>query len=479
MTTSPRPDRGRPDNHRAPYLGYVPVDDVHEAAAWHLEDCVNDYALGAWAQASGRADDAAYLDQRAASYTNLFSPSVGFFRGKKANGAWRTSDADFSPITWGYEFTEGAPWHYIAPAPFDAQGMARLYGNSPEALADKIDALFEAPKGYAVGSYGKAIHEMVEAQQGPFGQYAHPNEPVHHLVWLYNAVGKPERAQARLRQILDPNNGLYTLGVDNGGGYLGDEDNGQMSAWYVFASAGLYPASPGIPEYSIGSPVFDRVILTLDSGRTFEVIAENNSPEHVYVQYAELNGLPYDKAFLSHADVTAGGTLRLHMGDRPSTWAHAPRLWPTSQTTFPQRPQPLVDRTAEAHVEASPSATPTAALIDDDSSTVWSAQEAQATLWFELPLSAEGPLRQYTLTSAGDRSGCDPTMWRLEGSEDGSTWRTLDSRDDELFPYRYQLRSFALTQPATARHLRLVMQASMAGNCLKLAEVELLFAQDP
>jgi predicted alpha-1,2-mannosidase len=472
------PDRGRVQNQLTPFYGFMPDERSAESAAWHLEDCVNDYALGQWAKAMGRADDAAYLDYKASQYANLFSPQVGFFRGRRADGQWRTPDAQFCATRWGHEFIEGAPWHYIMPAPFDALGTAQLYGG-PKAMGDKLDAMFQAPRGYDVGSYGRIIHEMSEAYDADTGQYAHANEPVHHLIWMYNSIGRPAATQAHSRAIVDPNRGIYTLGVDNGGGYLGDEDNGQMSAWYIFAAMGLYPVAPGVASYHIGSPVFDAIELQLEHNRLFTIVAQNNAPNHVYVQSATLNHKPYHQSHIAHSDIMAGGTLTLMMGPKPSLWGQGKSMWPPSRTDG-QSLGTAYDVVGATHIESQkcgPNVSFVTLLTDNDASSVWYADAAEAEIRIHLDAKAgeQAPsVRQYSLTTGGAAPGCDPATWRLEASQNGVDWQLVDSRYDEAFAWRYQTRGFALARASQAAHYRLSVRNSSGAPCLQVAELELL-----
>ena len=463
-------DRGRKGNQRSVFLGYIPTDAVPEAAAWYLEDRLNDYGAAVLAEAVGRPAEAAYLQHRALNYVNLFSPQVGFFRGRKADGNWRTLDPDFKPHEWGWEFTEGCAWHYATPAPHDPRGMANLYGGLPQ-LASKIDSVFAASRDYLPGSYGQPIHEMREGYDANMGQYAHANEPIQHMIYMYNYAGMPWKTQARVRAVLDPNAGLYTAGIDNGGGYLGDEDNGQMSAWYLFSALGFYPASVGRPEYALGSPLFARAALHLSGGKDFVVEALNNSAQNVYIQSATLDGQPFTRNFITHAEVVRGGQLRLTMGPEPSTWGSGAQDLPTSITTGARPPQPWRDVSAAAvrRVHGDPQ---TAALaFDDDSGTALQAADRAVCVHMEWPAAAAPTVQAYTLTSADDALH-DPSHWTLQGSQDGTHWTDLDRRSAETFTWRRQTKVFQIATPAAYAQLRLDVGAEKAA--VHVAEVEML-----
>jgi predicted alpha-1,2-mannosidase len=191
------------------------------------------------------------------------------------------------------------------------------------AFAAKLDAVFTSPNTFKAGTYGNPIHEMVEMAALDMGQYAHGNEPVHHMIYLYDAAGQPWKAQSHLRLAM---NQLYQATPD---GLCGDEDTGQTSAWYVFSAIGFYPVCPGDTAYWIGSPLFDRATLALPGGKTFTVVAEHNGPQHSYIHGAKLNGQPFDKVYLTHDQLTAGGEIIFDMASAPDhNWATAPASRP-------------------------------------------------------------------------------------------------------------------------------------------------------
>lgn len=313
--------RGRTGNEAYNRLGFVPTDEVHEATARTLEFAYGDFCVGKMAQALGKKEDAAYFFRRANNFRNVYDPEVGFMRGRLADSTWRR---DFSPTEWGGPFTEGSAWHYTWSVMHDPQGLIALMGGEV-AFAAKIDQLFASPPDFEVGSYRREIHEMTEMVAGNMGQYAHGNQPVHHLIYLYNYARQPWKTQKWAREVMDR---LYGPGPD---GLCGDEDNGQMSAWYVFSAMGFYPVSPGVSQYVIGSPLFPKMILNLPNGRTFEIIAHNNAAGNRYIQSAKLNGKAYNRNWISHEAISAGGTLAFEMGPAPNeSWGSAPESVPYS-----------------------------------------------------------------------------------------------------------------------------------------------------
>ncbi|HLP78525.1 MAG TPA: GH92 family glycosyl hydrolase, partial [Candidatus Paceibacterota bacterium] len=234
-------------------LGYVPYPNVSEATAKSLEYAYDDFCAGVLAKGIGRNADAEVFAKSAMSYTNVFDAKIGFVRGRKEDGSWREN---FDPTEWGGPFTEGNSWHWTWSVFQDVPGLIRLMGGE-SAFAKKLDAVFYTPPDVKVGTYGGMIHEMTEMVAMNMGQYAHGNQPIQHMIYLYDYAGQPWKTQARTREAMMR---LYQSEPD---GFCGDEDTGQMSAWYVFSALGFYPVTPGTTEYLIGSPLFDRATITL------------------------------------------------------------------------------------------------------------------------------------------------------------------------------------------------------------------------
>jgi len=309
-------------------IGYAPYSNVrgdtnsfHEAVAKTLEYAYDDFCAAQLAHAIGSNTEAQVFARHAMNYTNLYDAKTGFMRGRKADGSW---DEPFYPDEWGGPFTEGDSWQWTFSAMQDEPGLVRLMGGE-QAFADKLDAVFAAPATLRAGTYGRPIHEMTEMVAINMGQYAHGNEPVHHLLYLYDYAGQPWKAQIRLRQAMTL---LYQATPD---GLCGDEDTGQMSAWYVLSALGFYPVCPGAPNYLIGSPLFDRASLRLNNGKTFAIIARDNGPQKPYIQGATLNGEPFDKIYISHEQIMNGGELVFEMGSSPNYhWGVSPESRPAS-----------------------------------------------------------------------------------------------------------------------------------------------------
>lgn len=270
--------------------------------------------------------------------------------------------------------------------------------------------------------------------------------------------------------------GQYTVGLADGGGYVGDEDNGAMSAWYVFSALGFYPASPGHPEYTIGSPLFTKATLNLENGKTFVVSAPGNSASNIYIQSATLNGLEFSRNYLTHDEILAGGTLVLNMGSSgESAWGRDLASRPHSVAVSSASPLPLVDvanlGTVASSGENPPNEVATAAF-DNNSLTKWLARSNKATLQYKLP--AKRAVTFYTLTSANDAPGRDPKDWNLEGSNDGMTWAVLASETAQTWKWRYQTQVYKVSNPATYQYYRLNILSNNGDSFIQLAEVELL-----
>ena len=468
--------RGRKGNDRSIFKGYVAADRLGESAAWTLEDSVNDFGIAQVAHALGDQTHFNYFLNRSRRYANLFSPSVGFFRGKNEDGNWRTPDAEFYPNEWGYEFTEGAAWHYLTAASADPQGLANLFGGRA-GLSAKLDAVFAAPRDFKTGSYGDVIHEMREAYAADLGQYAHPNEPIHSLIYLYDYTNTPGKAQRHAREVLDR---LYDSGLGTGRGYLGDEDNGQMSAWYIFGALGFYPAAPGHAEYALGSPLFRKATIHLENGRQFVVSAPDNSRDNVYIQSAKLNGSSYSRPSISHADIMAGGKLELAVGPSESSWGSADEDLPNSVTPTSSARMPAMqfDRAVGGVVTASSENLVVHGgkeqAFDDDSGTQWQALEASPSIQYAFGGNKQYAIGLYTLTSAGDSPDRDPRDWLLQGSNDCAAWVTLDQRSNQDFRWRRFTRVFSTSRSTPYACYRLVIQANHGADTTQVSEIELI-----
>lgn len=295
--------------------GYVPYPEFKEASAKTLEYAYDDFCAAVLARAIGRDAEADEFAKDAMNYQNVFDGKIGFVRGRKADGAWCEN---FDPLEWGGPFTEGNSWHWTWSVFQDVPGLVKLMGGD-EAFTKKLDQVFFTPPDVKVGTYGRMIHEMIEMVALNMGQYAHGNQPIQHMPYLYNYAGQPWKTQARVREVMGR---LYQSAPD---GFCGDEDTGQMSAWYVFSALGFYPVCPGTTEYQIGSPLFDKATIHLPNGKAFVIHAKANGPQRPYIRSATLNGADFNKTFLQHKQIAGGGELTFEMTSAPDhTWAIAP-----------------------------------------------------------------------------------------------------------------------------------------------------------
>ncbi|MGW2013942.1 GH92 family glycosyl hydrolase [Streptomyces sp. NPDC001927] len=448
---------GRKGMETSPFLGYASTE-THEGLSWSLEGYLNDYGIAKMAQALHKKtgekryqEEAAYFLSRAQSYVSLFDGKAGFFQGRDLKGAWRVPSDQYDPRIWGHDYTETNGWGYAFTAPQDSRGLAHLYGGRA-GLGEKLDTYFSTPETASpefVGSYGSVIHEMTEARDVRMGMYGHSNQVAHHVPYMYNAAGQPWKTQEKVREVLSR---LYT-GSEIGQGYHGDEDNGEQSAWYLFSALGFYPLVMGSGEYAIGSPLFTKVTLRMDNGRTLVVEAPRNSAKNVYVQGVKLNGERWNSTALPHDVLARGGKLTFDMGPRPSAWGTGKEAGPVSITPVGSAPAPRTDAT-----------TGTGPLVDNTSATSATVTAASPVV---LPVAERTRAVQYTLTS--EAAGSAPTGWVLQGSTDGQKWTDLDKRSGESFTWDRQTRAFTIRAPGAYTTYRLVAEGEA-----KLSEVELL-----
>ncbi len=291
-------------------LGYVPYDvKISENAAKTLEYSYDDFAIYQLGRALGKpASELAIYKKRAMNYKNLFDPSSGLMRGKNADG---TFQSPFNPFRWGGAFTEGNSWHYTWSVFQDVDGLAKMMGGH-EKFVSKLDSVFSMPPIFDDSAYGGVIHEIREMQIADMGQYAHGNQPIQHMIYLYNYGGAPYKTQYWARETM---NRMYKATPD---GYCGDEDNGQTSAWYVFSAMGFYPVTPATDQYVLGAPLFKKITLTLENGKSVVINAAANSAENRYVQSLQMDGKPYSKNWISHSALQKGAVLNFNMLATPN-----------------------------------------------------------------------------------------------------------------------------------------------------------------
>lgn len=446
---------GRKGMATSPFLGYTSTD-THEGLSWALEGYLNDYGIGRMGQAlyakTGEKryqEESEYFLNRARDYVNLFDSRAGFFQGRDVDGDWRVQSSSYDPRVWGYDYTETNGWGYAFTAPQDSRGLANLYGGRT-GLAEKLDEYFATPETASpdfVGSYGGVIHEMTEARDVRMGMYGHSNQVAHHVNYMYDAAGQPWKTQRNVREVLSR---LY-VGSDIGQGYHGDEDNGEQSAWYLFSALGFYPLVMGSGEYAVGSPLFTKATVHLENGRDLVVRAPKNSARNVYVQGLKVNGRAWTSTSLPHSLLARGGVLDFDMGPRPSKWGTGKDAAPVSITQDDEVPTPRADVLVGD-----------GSLFDNTSAT-----DATVTS-VDLPVPRQVKGAQYTVTSSSDHTKA-PRGWTLQGSDDGTKWKTLDRRSGESFAWDRQTRAFTVRSPGTYGKYRLVLDGEAV-----VSEVELL-----
>jgi predicted alpha-1,2-mannosidase len=291
-------------------LGYVPYDvKINENAARTLEYAYDDFAIWQLGKALGKPEsEIGIYKQRAMNYKKLFDPESGLMRGKNQDGSFQSP---FNPFKWGDAFTEGNSWHYTWSVFQDINGLMELMGGREKFVA-KLDQVFTLPPIYDESYYGQVIHEIREMQIANMGQYAHGNQPIQHMIYLYGYAGAPWKTQYWARETM---NRMYKPTPD---GYCGDEDNGQTSAWYVFSALGFYPVTPAVPQYVVGAPLFKKATLHLENGNTITINAPSNSDERRYVNTLKVNGKPYAHNWLDHTALQKGAVLDFDMRAQPN-----------------------------------------------------------------------------------------------------------------------------------------------------------------
>lgn len=462
----PFPEVGRKGNERAVFTGYVDTD-TPESVSWSLEAHINDAGLAALGELLQQdpglgarrraeiAEEAAYLRARSSNYVLLFDEAAEFFQGRTRRGLFAQHPEQLDPRVWGGDFTETNAWTFAFHAPHDGEGLAALYGGR-EGLREKLEEYLHIPEdGDLPGTYGEPIHEMAEARAVRMGQFGMSNQPAHHIPFLFHHAGAPHRASQIVREV---HRRLF-VGEQIGQGYPGDEDNGEMSAWWLLTALGLYPLQLGTDRYHLVAPLWPRAEVRPLDGEPFTVLAEG---EGACITALEVDGAAHEESAISHGALH--GQLRFTLAQEPEDWGAVP----PSPTAPGERPVPLVDLLIGD--ESDP-------LRDDDSRTELRIEE-------DSPLRRDGEIvldlaafdepvqaRFLTLTSGAEEGG-DPVAWRLEVSDDGRSWEVLDERGGQEFRWRRQTRPFLIAAPRPARLYRLVVTESQGP--LVLAEVELL-----
>lgn len=300
--------------------GFMPSDKYHESVSNALDYYYGDFCIAQLADGLGKHEESRQMLERSRNYVRLYDPQTGFMRGLKADGSRK---GEFDPFAWGGDYCEGGPWQTSWAVQHDLLGLAKLMGGR-EKMYNRLLELFATPPHFRIGSYSFEIHEMSEMAAVDFGQFAISNQPSFHIPYIFTAIGYPSETQYWVRRTMEE---LFSSHPD---GLPGDEDNGSMSAWYIFGALGIYPLSPGTPEYVWGSPLFKKAVLTLENGEQLTIESENNSAENVYVHAIYVNDELQDRLSIPHETLIGGGTIRFVMTDRPVNKEYAEEQLPFS-----------------------------------------------------------------------------------------------------------------------------------------------------
>lgn len=282
-------------------MNYLPADRVNQSVAETADAAYGDFCIGQIAAKLGKQADAEMFRNRAENWRNIFDPQTRFFRGKNEDASWLTP---FDPFQWGSPYEEGAAWQHRWNVPQDVPGLITAMGGA-QAFVAELDKMLSLPPTFHVGVYGQEIHEMSEMAALPFGQYMHNNQPVHQVLYLYAAAGRPDRTQYWVRRVL---NEAYSPAS-----FCGDEDTGSMAAWYILSALGFYPVCPGKPEYTLGGPLFTHASVHLENGKTLTIEAPGNGAGTPYVQGVQVNGTEQRGTAIEHATLVQGARVRFSM----------------------------------------------------------------------------------------------------------------------------------------------------------------------
>lgn len=489
MSTFAGADGGRDGIDKGLFLGYTPGGN--QKFSWSIEGYINDYGIAKLAQRLGDQDASVYYLSRATNYVNLFRDDGEgvenkWLAAKNEDGTWTRSKIDV--FAFHDDYTETTPLNMAFSVPQDGQGLANLYGGRA-ALAEKLDTLFETTLAIDCVGANHGIHERKEAQEVKMGEYGHSNQPSHHIPYMYLYAGQPDKTQEKVRQILRQ---CY-VGSRIGQGYIGDEDNGEMSAWYVLSAMGIYPLNMGSGEFAFGSPLFTKVTIHHENGHDLVFSAPKNSRENIYVNGVTINGEPYNKTSILQTELTealkkGNVTVAYTMQSTPGTWGTGEDDAPTSITTGTEAPDPLKDRleTGATALTALPEGNVSAAsiyspnvqsgvalnqLLDNNSKTSVAFNPTEGKVEIYYFSAASMPVELYTITDAGNTSTA-PAKFKLYGSNDNQKWTELDSRENVVYDWGTFTKPF-LTDNASARYrsFKLVIETN---SKVEIAELELM-----
>lgn len=453
---------GRKDLNQSAFLGYVPSEEDSFGLSWSMEGYINDLGLYKMAKKLGHKDEAAYYKNRALGYTEMFYSGNGvenkWFKGRKANGSWTTKASDFSPIDWSRDYTETDAYNMAVSVPQDGNGLAALYGG-PKKLTEKIDSIVNTPGDFTTS--GGVIHEMREAREVKLGQYGHSNQPSHHILYMYAFSSEPWKTQKYVRDIL----ARTYVGSDFGQGYIGDEDNGEQSAWQILSSMGLYPLTLSSNQFVLGSPLFKSASIKLPNGKTLTVDAPNNSDKNVYVDKVTFNGKKITSLAIDYKTIMKGGTLKFNMSAKPNKKrGTAAKDKPMSLTKSGKTPTVKTD--VLDHSSAVKSTIDNyQELIDNNSKT-----SVQIDNKNELTVSFNKAKKVKLLTLTNTKTKTTFKTIKVLGSQNGKKWQKVSTIKQLDFNYDYFTKPFLINPNSRKfKHYKLVFSGSG-----ELGEVELL-----
>lgn len=488
---------GRAELNTSIFRGYT-TNATGEGFSWSMEGYINDYGISQMAQrladealAAGNEqeaktyqDEADYYRNRAMNYVNLFDgdaqdPTDKWFKGKSGSGEWSQGDS-FDPTFWGRDYTETDAYNMTVTVPQDGNGLANLYGG-PEALGKRMDTIFTTKgtfNGYnAIDGVG-GIHEQKESRDVKLGQYGHSNQPSHGIIYMYNYAKQPWKTQSLVRDVLR----RCYVGSDFGQGYIGDEDNGEMSGWQILSSLGFFPVNMGSGEFAIGSPLYDEATIHLENGKELTIKANNNSDENVYIQSMSVNGKAYNSSFISSKTLTEGGQIVFNMGAKPNKeWGIEGEG--TSLTTGTDIPNPQEDLTTSSLNVQNEFSTNVnkdtvvgndikdiANLFDNNSNNVAVFNE-DTSLYYSFIRPVK--VNMLTLTSTKDKQNEAPKEFILYGSNDGNNWSEVANKVGLTFEWGRYTRPFSVDNNAGYQYYKLDLKGGTT-----LSEIELIGQAD-
>ena len=483
---------GRDGIDKGLFLGYTPGGS--QKFSWSIEGYINDAGIANMAKELGDMDAYTYYKSRATNYVNLFRDGDGvenkWLAAKNADGSWTRSKVD--PFAFHDDYTETTALNMACSVPQDGQGLANLYGGRA-ALAEKLDQLFETTLETDTVGANQGIHERREAQEVKMGEYGHSNQPSHHIPYMYLYAGRPDRTQEKVRQVLRQ---CY-VGSRIGQGYIGDEDNGEMSAWFIFSAMGFYPLNMGNGELVFGSPLFKKITLHHENDHDLIIEAPNNSSTNIYVGGLTINGTPYSKTSIKQTDLTdqlktKDVVLHFDMQENPGTWGTGENDVPDSLTKGDETPDPLRDRTNSAAVVAEDVPTTLSSgdsiysangenlknLLDNNSKTSATLKPTDGTISLYYTFAKPQAVSLYTLTSASGGKDSAPKNFTLYLSNDGSTWTKADERENVTFEWSLYTKPFK-TNAADYVQYRYVRLDIKSDSDIQLGELELMSTEMP